>query len=133
MLTFSNNIFRLVVVFSIERLVAVYFPMKLTAIFTPRIKKMSIIMVFVVGLALYFFNLKTTGLIKSNSSYQCAPIDDWMIFTKYMTLVKNYFNVPKKTFFRNFLQASKMNYFFFKIKDRYICHYAYSCCFNLVS
>ena len=48
--------FRLVVVFSIERLVAVYFPMKLTAIFTPRIKKMSIVMVFVVGLALYFFN-----------------------------------------------------------------------------
>ena len=75
------------VVFSIERLIAVYYPLTVNIIFTPTKKKCSVICALVISLAIYSFNLVTTGSETSVYSInECVPIDDWMRFNTYMTL-----------------------------------------------
>ena len=77
----------LVVLFSIERLIAVYMPMELNDICTATLHKICLITITFIGLILYSFNLFATGLQKSYSQEECVPLDFWIYFAKYMTLV----------------------------------------------
>ena len=75
------------VVFSVERLIAVYFPIKNHLIYSSNRKKFSVCFVIVFSLAIYSFNLVTTGSEPSlHSINECVPLEDWLILTKYMTL-----------------------------------------------
>ena len=77
----------LVVLFSLERLVAVYWPMKLNTICTTIRRKLSIVIVMSSGLIIYSFSLFSTGLQNQYSSVECVPLDSWIIFVKYTTLI----------------------------------------------
>ena len=77
----------LVVLFSIERLVAVYWPMSLNRICTASTQKIALALITLIGGILYSFNLLSTGLQISYTGTECVPLDKWLSFAKYMTLI----------------------------------------------
>ena len=77
----------LVVFFSVERLVAVYWPMSLNRICTAKAQKTSLTVITLLGCLIYSFNLLSTGLQKSYAGAECVPLDTWLSFAKYMTLL----------------------------------------------
>ena len=74
------------VVFSVERLIAVYFPLKCNSICTSGKNKSCILFVSLFGIALYSVSLKTTGITEYDSVRRCAPLEVWHMLAKYMTL-----------------------------------------------
>ena len=71
-----------------ERLIAVHFPLTNQIILSKTKKKCGVTLVIAGSLALYSFNLVTTGSEASVSLiHECVPLEKWIRFTKYMTLV----------------------------------------------
>ena len=83
---FAINIQRFVVIFSIERLLAVYFPLKSIAFCNTTHNKSSVYMAVFSGLCLYSFNMLATGLKEFDLKSKCVPMDTWLVFARYMTL-----------------------------------------------
>ena len=83
---------RLIVVFSVERFIAVYFPMSSKLIITSTKKRCSVACLIAISLVIYSLSLFTTSsektslLVQHDSIYECVPLAEWLGFTKYMTL-----------------------------------------------
>ena len=88
---------RFTVAFSIERIIAVYFPMKCRDICTVSAKRTSLATIMGVAIIGYSYNFITTGLKSMDgdeSSHtsssllprRCSPYNDWIGFVKIMTI-----------------------------------------------
>ena len=75
------------VVFSLERFIAVYFPFKRT-FFNTALRIKTIILLILIGLVLYSINILSTGLSTLNSLplIECVPLNNWLRFAKFITL-----------------------------------------------
>ena len=78
--------------FSIERIIAVYFPMKCRDICTVSAKRTSLATIMVVAIIGYSYNFITTGLKSMDNDdssllpRRCSPYNDWIGFVKIMTI-----------------------------------------------
>ncbi len=77
----------MVVTFSVERLIAIYFPLKCRQLCTTTIKKSFCIVTILASLLIYSFNLVTTDLKIHEASTRCAPHKEWIILVEVITLV----------------------------------------------
>ena len=75
------------VIFSIERFLAVVFPFRRINFCRTTENKTSIIVAIVFGLIIYMFNLKASGIKTFDSKNKCVSVDKWVIFSIYMTLI----------------------------------------------
>ena len=80
------------VIFSIERLIVVYYPIGSRRLLSSTKYKLIINLTILFGLIFYSPNLFTSGLEAAYSSYnnnktQCVPLKDWINFVEFMTLV----------------------------------------------
>ena len=71
--------------FSIERTIAVCFPLRRYEICTCTRNKSSFIIIISLGLLLYLFSLKTTGLEEHDSRSSCVLHKKWLKFVSYMS------------------------------------------------
>jgi hypothetical protein len=80
---------RLVVCFSIERLIAVYFPLKLITICSRLKTKLAITFLFIFSLSFYSFAYFTTDIdfIEKMNHTTCITSNDWFHFASIMALV----------------------------------------------
>ena len=74
------------VAFSIERLIAIYFPLKCREICKSSAKKFLTFLIIFSGLLIYSFNLITTGLRAHETVTRCSPYKDWIDFVEYITI-----------------------------------------------
>jgi hypothetical protein len=84
---YLTKIKRLVVTFSIERLIAIYFPLKCRQLCTTTIKKSFCIGTILASLLIYSFNLVTTELKIHEASTRCAPHKEWIVLVEFITVV----------------------------------------------
>ena len=112
-------------VFSIERFLAVYFPITSKLIITSTKKKCSVTCLIAATLIIYSLSLFTTGSEMTSTSTQqddsireCVPLTDWLNFTKYVTLTDTV-----ATIFIPFVSISFLNLMIaFKLIKRYKHH-----------
>ena len=77
-----------VVVFSVERFIAVYFPIRRLGICSSARNKSSIIMIIILAFLLYSFALITSGLETQGSFLACVPLKSWFVYVRYMAFGK---------------------------------------------
>ena len=78
------------VVFSVERFVAVYFPITRKLLISTTKKKCSVASLIAFSLFAYAINLATIGSENQQSIRECVPTSKWMNITKYMTLADTF-------------------------------------------
>ena len=75
------------IVFSFERLVAIYAPFKCQQLCTTSIKKLFCCTLIISSLLIYSFNLITTGLKIHESASRCSPHKDWLIIVELISII----------------------------------------------
>ena len=78
---------RFVVIFSVERVIAVYFPLRCARICSSTKNKMYAIAVIILGVCIYIYNIRATHLEQfDESTSKCVPHPNWLDYVKYVAL-----------------------------------------------
>ncbi len=75
------------IIFSVERLVAIYAPFKCQQLCTTSIRKFFCCSLIISSLLIYSFNLITTGLKIHESASRCSPHKDWLIIVELISII----------------------------------------------
>jgi hypothetical protein len=76
-----------------ERLIAVYFPLKLTTICSKKLTKIIIAILILFALVFYSFTFVTSGLQPNGVDMICVTLETWFFYIyMYLLIFKNYLN-----------------------------------------
>jgi hypothetical protein len=94
------------VIFSIERVIAVYLPIKSTQIKNSNLYKISGLFITFFGLGVYSFNLIASELILVSETNKCGIKENWSVVIKFMALVKRILKIFKLSLYNYKLEIS---------------------------
>lgn len=78
---------RLIVLFSVERLIVVCFPIKIFLVCNQRKKYASVLFLTVFAFSIYSFSLITSGLEHQKDTYSCVTKEKWFNLVKLMAFI----------------------------------------------